>query len=156
MSLSTVCAIWNMGYPSETHLKSKSRENLFAPLRWLHNERDGVSNHQPHDCLLNRLFKEPIKENIKAPRHWPLWGNSPATGGPQRASNAEKRPLDDVIMHNLFPSDTIVLKFYTEHDSTTVALCVKRLHNWTIETDDIDKRDFARLCCANRISVKYA
>ena len=25
-------------------------------LRWRHNERDSVSNHQPHDCLLNRLF----------------------------------------------------------------------------------------------------
>ena len=25
-------------------------------LQWLHNERDGVSNRQPHDCSLNRLF----------------------------------------------------------------------------------------------------
>ena len=25
-------------------------------------------------CLLNRLFKAQSKENIKAPRHWPLWG----------------------------------------------------------------------------------
>ena len=25
-------------------------------LRWRHNDRDGVSSHQPHDCLLNRLF----------------------------------------------------------------------------------------------------
>ena len=24
-------------------------------LQWCHNERDGASNHQPHDCLLNRL-----------------------------------------------------------------------------------------------------
>ena len=37
------------------------------------NGRDGVSNDQPHDCLLNRLFRQ-IKENIKAPRHWPLCG----------------------------------------------------------------------------------
>ena len=42
------------------------------PLQWLHNEHDGVSNHQTHNCLLNRLFKAQIKENIKAPRHWPL------------------------------------------------------------------------------------
>ena len=33
-------------------------------LQWHHNERDGVPNHQPHDCLLNRLFKAQIKENI--------------------------------------------------------------------------------------------
>ena len=26
-------------------------------LRRRHNERDGVSNHQPHDCLLKRLFR---------------------------------------------------------------------------------------------------
>ena len=25
-------------------------------LQWRHNERDGVSNHQPHNCLQNRLF----------------------------------------------------------------------------------------------------
>ena len=49
-----------------------------------HNERDGVSNHQPHDCLLNRLFKAPIKENMKAPRHWSLWGEFTVDG-----SNAE-------------------------------------------------------------------
>ena len=41
-------------------------------LRWRHSERDGVSNHQPHRCLLNRLFKAQIKENVKAPSHWPL------------------------------------------------------------------------------------
>ena len=26
-------------------------------LQWGHDERDGVSNHQPHDYLLNRLFR---------------------------------------------------------------------------------------------------
>ena len=40
-----------------------------------HNERgDGVSNHQPHDCLLNCLLAQ-TKKNIKARRHWPLWGH---------------------------------------------------------------------------------
>ena len=29
---------------------------VWATLRWRHNRRDGVSNHQPHDCLLNSLF----------------------------------------------------------------------------------------------------
>ena len=40
------------------------------------------------------------KKNIKAPRHWPLWGNPPVTGGfpLQRASNAKMFPIDDVIM----------------------------------------------------------
>ena len=45
---------------------------LLEILQWRHNERDGVSDHQPYNCLLNRLLKAQIKENIKAPRHWPL------------------------------------------------------------------------------------
>ena len=45
-----------------------------STLQWRQNEHDGVSNHQPRDCLLNRLFKAQIKENIKVPRHWPLQG----------------------------------------------------------------------------------
>ena len=36
--------------------------------QWHHKERDVVSNHQPNDCLL--------KENIKTPRHRPLWWES--------------------------------------------------------------------------------
>ena len=51
------------------------------------------------------LFTQPfiqaqIKENFKAPRHWPLCGNSPETGEfpAQMASSAKKFPLDDVIM----------------------------------------------------------
>ena len=54
----------------------------------------------------SRLFTQPfvqaqVKENIKAPRHRPLWGNSPVTGEfpAQRASNAEKASFDDVIMN---------------------------------------------------------
>ena len=31
--------------------------NLSATLRWRHNDHSGVSNHQPHGCLLNRLFR---------------------------------------------------------------------------------------------------
>ena len=53
---------------------SMGTEKLTIPLQWRHNGRDGVSNHQPHQCLLNRLFGAQIKENIKALRHWPLCG----------------------------------------------------------------------------------
>ena len=60
-------------------------------LQWRHNGYDGVSNHQPHDCLLNRLFKR-ISKNISKFRVTGLcvW-NSPMTGEfpAQMASNAE-------------------------------------------------------------------
>ena len=34
-------------------------------LRWRHNGRDSVPNHQPHDCLLNRLFRRRSKKTSK-------------------------------------------------------------------------------------------
>ena len=60
-------------------------------LRWRHNERDGVSNHQPHDCLLNRLFRRRSKKIPKLRVTGLCAGNSPVTGEfpAQRASNAE-------------------------------------------------------------------
>ena len=42
--------------------------------QWRHNGRDGVSNHQHYECLPNRLLKAQMKENIKAPHQWLLWG----------------------------------------------------------------------------------
>ena len=32
----------------------ESDSKQLISLQWRHNERDGVSNHQPRDCLLNR------------------------------------------------------------------------------------------------------
>ena len=60
-------------------------------LRWRHNEHDSVSNHQPHDCLLNRLFGRKSKKTSKLRVTGFCAGNSPGTGEfpAQRASNAE-------------------------------------------------------------------
>ena len=60
-------------------------------LQWRHNECDGVSNHQPHDCLLNRLFRRRSKETSKLRVTGLCVGNSPMTGKfpAQKASNAE-------------------------------------------------------------------
>ena len=60
-------------------------------LRWRHNGRDSVSNHQPHHCLLNRLFRRRSKKTSKLRVTDLCMGNSPETGEfpAQRASNAE-------------------------------------------------------------------
>ena len=34
-------------------------------LQWRHNAGDGISNHQSHDCLLNRLFRRRSKKTSK-------------------------------------------------------------------------------------------
>ena len=60
--------------------------------------------------MVSGLFAQPfvqtqIKENIRAPRHWNLWGKQPVTGGfpSQMTSNA----FDDVIIRGLYwDSDT--------------------------------------------------
>ena len=64
---------------------------ILDTLQWRHNEGHGISNLQPHDCLLNRLFKAQIKETSKLGVTGLCEGNSPVTSEfpAQRASNAE-------------------------------------------------------------------
>ena len=62
-----------------------------SALQWRNNERDGVLNHQRHDCLLNRLFRGRSKQASKLRVTGLCEGNSPVTDEfpVQRASNAE-------------------------------------------------------------------
>ena len=71
-----------------------------ATLQWCHNECDGVSNHEPTDCLLKRLFRRKSKKTSKLCVTGLCAGNSLVTGEfpAQRASNAEMFPFDDFIM----------------------------------------------------------
>ena len=50
-----------------------------SALQWRHNERDGVSTHQPHDCLLNRLFRYRSNQTSKLRGTGLCEGNSPLT-----------------------------------------------------------------------------
>ena len=59
-----------------------------SSLQWRHNWRDGISNHQPRDCLLNRLFGRKSKKHqssaslafvrgihrgpVNSPHEWPV------------------------------------------------------------------------------------
>ena len=63
-------------------------------LQWRHNERDGVSNHQPHDCLLNRLFGRGSKLTSKLRVTGLCVGNS---GEFHKYDHFEKH-YNDVIM----------------------------------------------------------
>ena len=64
-------------------------------LQWRHNESDGVSNHQPHDCLLNRLLCNRLLRVIgtcSGTHRWQV--KSSAQGQVTR----KMLPFDDVIM----------------------------------------------------------
>ena len=62
-----------------------------SSLYWRHNERDDVSNHQLHDCLLKHLFRHRSKEKSKIRATGLCVGNSPVTGEflAQIASNSD-------------------------------------------------------------------
>ena len=91
----------------------KNRRRL--SLQWRHNERDGVSNHQPHHCLLSRLFKRRSKETSKLRVNGLCDGNSPVTGEfPAPVNSPHKWP---VTREN-------VSIWWRHYDGTTPMSCV--------------------------------
>ena len=74
------------------HIKTETRMEIDAwTSRWRHNGCDSVSNHKPHHCLLNRLFRRRTKKTPKLRVTGLCAGNSPGTGEfpAQMASYAE-------------------------------------------------------------------
>ena len=94
---------WVSGYASEIetgdiqHCSGSAQIILGIKntLQWRHNECRGVSNHQPHDCLLYRSFRRKSKKASKLRVTGLCVGNSPVTGEfpAQRASNAENASI---------------------------------------------------------------
>ena len=73
---------------------------IHISLHWRHNDHDGVSNHQPRDCLLNRLFRRRSKKTSKLRVTGLCVGNSPGpVNSPHKGPVTRKMfPFDDVIM----------------------------------------------------------
>ena len=61
-------------------------------LQWRHNGHDGVSNHQPHDCLINLLFRCRSKKKSKH-RVTGLCAVNSSEFPAQRTINAENVPI---------------------------------------------------------------
>ena len=94
----TKCMVWKKNTFKQSHFMC-SRSCIYTrpkfghySLQWCHDGRDGVSNHQPHDCLVTRLFMQRSKKASKLRDTGLCVGNSAVTGEfpTQRASNAEK------------------------------------------------------------------
>ena len=90
-------------------------------LQWRHNGRDYVWNHQPRDCLLNRLLRLRSKKTSTVRVTGLCAGNSPGpVNSPHKWPVTRKMfPFDDVIMKCfLFKSGSMVLKvfFFTSED----------------------------------------
>ena len=95
---SNLAACYIKNVPQSGFLSSIQSNNMYCgiyfateTLQWRHNELAGVWNHQPRDCLLNRLFRRRSKKTSKFRVTGLCVGNSPGTGEflVQMASNAE-------------------------------------------------------------------
>ena len=86
-----------------------------ATYKWRHNGCDGIPNHQPHDCLLNRLFRRGSMKTSKLRVTDLCAGNSPLTGEfpAQMARNAEN--ASTWWCHHAYGK--------TDHEDTLVTEC---------------------------------
>ena len=97
---------------------------LNVSLQWRHNGQDGFSNHQPHDCLLNRLSRCRSKKTSKLCVTGLCEGNSLVTG--EFPAQVASKPENVSIWwcHHVFPinSGTDILRTkLLRHDNTAVA-----------------------------------
>ena len=78
-------SIYRISHISITNRLRHSGNSLNI-LQWRYNEHDGVSNHQAHDCLFNRLFRRRLQKTSKlrvtglCARNSPVNVNSPHKG----------------------------------------------------------------------------
>ena len=95
-----------------------------SALRWHHNERDGVSNHQPHDCLFNRLFRRRSKKTSKFRVTGHCAGNSLVTGEfPHMGAVTRKMfPFDDVIMESASNDESVSMSWRLRSPIWSIAL----------------------------------
>ena len=69
-------------------------------LQWRNNERDGASNHRPHACLLNRLFRRRWKKHQSSASLAFVWGIHcwPVNSTHKGPVTRKMFSFDDVIM----------------------------------------------------------
>ena len=71
-------------------------------LQWRHNGRDSISNHQPHDCLLSRLFRRRSKKTSKFRVTGLCAGILPGTG---------EFPAQWPVTRKMFPFHDVIMKW---------------------------------------------
>ena len=86
------CLYWNQ------HCQQRYYKYDNFTLQWRHNVHDGVSNHQPYDCLLNRLFRRTSKKISKLRVTDLCEGNSPVNSPHKGPVTRRMFSFDDVIM----------------------------------------------------------
>ena len=92
-------------------------------LHWRHNDHNGVSNHQPHHCLLNRLFRRRSKKTSKLRVTGLCVGNSP---GP--VNSPHKGP----VTRKMFPFDDVIMDLHISTVCLVKSVCVRLMKSQSI------------------------
>ena len=122
--------IWAMYTPFlQKYDINSNRRKTTKPLQWRRNGHNGVSYHQSHHCLLNRLFRRRLR---KTPRlHVTGLGvrNSPVTGefSAQWSVTWKRFLFDNVIINRISRSNHRLRLPLLVYDSHLVALQYKEI-----------------------------
>ena len=101
------CGLWSIGVGYQSPMT----------LHWRHSRRDGVSNHQPHDCLLNRLFGRRSKKTSKPCVTGLCAGNSPVR------TNGQKREKCFHFMTSSWQSSIFANKIWLRSEYLSQSVC---------------------------------
>ena len=126
-------------------------------LQWHHNGHDDISNHQPQDCLLNRLFRGRSKKTSKLRVTGLCAGNSPMTSEfpAQMASNAENVSI--WWRHHVIFSPTIIQYIIIDligiSIMTSLTSLTFQLHLHSAEEDNLSPFDSKIACLCQSIEI---
>ena len=136
---------WLVDSPHKGRVMCKVFPCPGVSLRWRHNGRNSVSNHQPHYCLLNPLFGHRSKKTSKLRVTGLCAGNSPGTGEfpAQMASNAENVSIwwrhHVMVLTKISvdiearPSDPILVYYFSAIDSCWEMVMNQHIMAWNVK-----------------------
>ena len=122
---------WLYSWAIIEYVSAKCMRTRGESLHWCHNDHDGVSNHQPHGFLLNRLFRRRSKKKIKVRVTGLCVGNSP---------RPVKSPHKEPVTRKMFPFDDVIMwwiVFQQCHDMSNTSHWNVLDHSKVARTDDI-------------------
>ena len=147
-----------------TRFQSQAHEPLVKGIleitsQWRHNGRDSVSNHQLHDCLLNRLFRRRSKKTSKLSVTGLCAGNSPLTSEfpAQRASDAENVSIwwrHHDITGNYLTDTPIHWVYPIKYVHSFVMLCLFVVMPLVISGFVRFIYPYFHVCCASELTLK--
>ena len=114
-----------------TEVLERDHQQPITSLEWRHNGLDSASNHQPRECLFDRLFRRRSKKTSKLRVTGLYEGNSPGTGEfpTQMASYAENvsiwwRHHDRIICFYVSMQESNVTRLVDQHRKWLTSSCV--------------------------------